>query len=133
MDATFLRKVQSDFPSLSFRTGKKFAFRPPRTIVVGPDEPMDEFLLLHEIGHALSGHKNFSTDAKRIKMEREAWDKAAEVADRYDMTIDCDFVEEQLDTYRDWLDKKSRCSHCGLAMYQTPDGNYHCPRCENFE
>ena len=45
---------------------------------------------------------------------------------------DEDFVQEKLDTYRDWLHAKSKCKKCGLTGYQTKDGKYHCPRCEAF-
>lgn len=132
MDATFLAKVKSDFPDLRFREGTKFAFRPPSTIIIGSEEPNDSLLLLHELGHALSGHRSFDTEVKRIKMEREAWDKARELASDYGVKYDEDLVENELDTYRDWLHKKTRCPKCGLTRFQTPDGGYHCPRCEYF-
>ena len=132
MDATFLAKIKSDFPDFRFIDGGKFSFHPPKTIIVGPEEPEDSLLLLHELGHALSGHKSFNTSARRIKMEREAWDKAKELASIYEVVFDEDIVENELDTYRDWLHKKSCCKKCGLTMYQTPDGSFHCPRCENF-
>ena len=127
-----LKQLLLDFPDFSFKKGRRFSFRPPRTIIVGPAEPNDSLLLLHELGHALCGHRNFDTDAMRIKMEREAWEKAKELAPKYGIEFDDDFIEDELDTYRDWLDKKSRCPSCGLTRFQTLDGVYHCPRCENF-
>ena len=133
MDATFLAKIKNNYPELVFKAGKRFSFRPPRTVVVGPEEPQDELLLLHELGHALSRHVMFDTGAKRLKMEREAWEKARVLAAVYSVEFDDSLVEAELDTYRDWLDKKSRCPRCGLTRYQTPDGTYHCPRCENFQ
>ncbi|MBR5621257.1 hypothetical protein IKW75_02120 [Candidatus Saccharibacteria bacterium] len=132
MDATFLAKIRSDFPDYRFVDGARFSFRPPKTIVVGPEEANDSLLLLHELGHALSGHRDFNTSVKRVKMEREAWDKARELAADYGVEFDEDLVEDELDTYRDWLHKKTVCPKCGLTRFQTPDGNYHCPRCENF-
>ena len=45
---------------------------------------------------------------------------------------DEDFVQDKLDTYRDWLHAKSRCKKCGLTKYQTEDKKWHCPRCEAF-
>ena len=45
---------------------------------------------------------------------------------------DEDFVQDKLDSYRDWLHAKSKCKQCGLTCYQTEDGKYHCPRCEAF-
>jgi hypothetical protein len=132
MDATFLAKIKSDFPDFKFIPGTRFSFRPPKTIVVGPEENNDSLLLLHELGHALSSHRFFDTGARRLKMEREAWEKARELAPVYGVDYDEEVVERELDTYRDWLDSKSRCPNCGLARYQTPDGEFHCPSCENF-
>ncbi len=132
MDATFLAKIKSDHPEFNFRKGERFSFRPPKTITVGPDEKNDELLLLHELGHAMSGHKAFNTGAERLKMEREAWEKARELASGYGVEFDDFLAETELDTYRNWLDKKTRCKKCGLTCYQTPDGVNHCPRCENF-
>ncbi len=132
MDATFLAKIKSDFPEFRFIDGVRFSFRPPKTIVVGPKEPNDSLLLLHELGHALSGHRSFDTEVGRMKMEREAWDKARELTPKYGVGYDEELVEGELDTYRDWLHKKTRCPKCGLTRFQTPDGKYHCPRCENF-
>lgn len=132
MDATFLQKIKNSYPELKFISGKQFSFRPPHTIVIGPEETNDVSLLLHELGHALSGHRTFSTGAGRLKMEVEAWSKAREIAPDLGVEISDDAMEAELDTYRDWLHKKSRCPKCGLTRFQTPDGAYHCPRCENF-
>ena len=132
MDATFLERLRNDYPDLKFKEGVKFTFRPPKTIVIGPAEEFDFLLTLHELGHALLGHRNFNTDAKRIKMECAAWEKARELADFYGVEFNEELMERELDTYRDWLDNKSRCRICGLTRYQTPDGIYHCPKCENY-
>ena len=132
MKKQLLDQVKVDFPDFCFSNGKKFAFRPPRSIVVGPKEDNDSLLLLHELGHALCGHHDFGTDIERLKMEREAWEKARNLCARYKIPYNEDVVEGELDTYRDWLDKKSRCPRCRLTRFQTPDGKYHCPQCENF-
>ena len=130
MDKEFIAKIKTDFPELIIRDGKKFAFRPPKTVMVGPEEDFWELLLLHEVAHAVLRHKTFRLDAERLKMETAAWDKATELAKIYGIEIDEDFVQNQLDTYRDWLHKKSRCPKCGLTRFQTPDGQYSCPRCD---
>lgn len=132
MDIRLLDRVREDYPDFRFISGRKFAFRPPRTIVVGPEEANDSLLLLHELGHATLGHREFGTDVMRLKMERAAWEKARELAVFYGVGFDDAVVEGELDTYRDWLDKKSRCPKCSLTRYQTPDGKYHCPKCENY-
>ena len=132
MNIQFLDQLRMDYPELHFVNGRKFAFRPPRTVVVGPNETNDSLLIMHELGHALCHHRDFKTDAIRLGMEREAWEKARELCSKYEVVYDESIVETELDTYRDWLDKKSRCPSCGLTRFQTPDGLYHCPRCENF-
>ncbi len=128
--AEFLSQLEKKYSGLRFVEGKKFAFRPPRTIVFDSSEKSGDLLILHEIGHALSGHRFFGTDVERIKMEVEAWEKARELAELYGVEFDEDLAQEELDTYRDWLHKKSRCPKCGLTRFQTQDGVYHCPSCE---
>ncbi len=132
MNTNLLERLEKDYPNFRFRNGKKFAFRPPRTIVLGPNEPFFELLILHEVSHAICKHRDFRTDVERLKMENEAWDKARELARHYDIEINEDLIQEELDTYRDWLHQKSRCPVCGLTRFQTPDSRYHCPRCENL-
>lgn len=128
MDATFLAKIKSDFPSLKFIPGERFTFRPPKTVVVEPEG--DPLLLLHEIGHALSGEYDFKTEVGRLKIEVKAWEKAKELAPKYEIDIDEDLIEGELDSYRDFLHQKSRCPNCGLTRFQTPDGTFYCPRCD---
>ena len=132
MNKNLLERLKKDYPDFRFREGKKFTFRPPRTIILGPDEPFFELLILHEVSHAICKHENFRMDVERLKMENEAWEKARELARHYDIEINEDLIQEELDTYRDWLHQKSRCPVCGLTRFQTPDSRYHCPRCENL-
>ena len=132
MRASLLSILKEDYPNFKFKTGRKFLFRPPNTIVVGPEETGDDLLLLHEVSHAVLKHHDFDADVSRLKMEAEAWDKAKELAGKYGVGINEELIQDELDTYRDWLHQKSRCPKCGLTRFQTPDGAYHCPRCENF-
>ena len=127
-----MAQLKEDFPEFRFVDGVKFAFRPSKTIVLGPLEPFSELLTLHEVSHAVLGHKTFKMDVERLKMESAAWEKARELASKYGIEVNEDLIQNKLDTYRDWLHTKSRCKKCGLTRYQTPDGVYHCPRCENL-
>lgn len=126
-----IAKLRVDYPEFRFINGKKFAFRPPKTVVLGPSEPNGELLVLHEVGHAILEHKDFKTDVERLKMEVSAWEKAQELAVFYRIKFDEEIAQRELDSYRDWLHKKSRCPECGLTRFQDADG-YHCPRCENL-
>ena len=130
MSSKLLAKIKKDYPDFRFKNGSKFAFRPPKTIIIGPDNNSD-YLLLHELAHAILNHRDYSLDIERLKMENAAWDKAKELAQKYHLKISDDQIQAELDTYRDWLHKKSRCPACGLTRFQDIDG-YHCPRCENF-
>lgn len=127
-----VRQILAEYPQFRVITGRKFAFRPPKTIILG--QPQSKYALqsLHELAHGLCGHKTFSTYIERVKMESEAWERAKTLCLKYDIEFDEEFAEEQLDTYRDWLHQKSVCRQCGQVRYQSPDGNYHCPQCETF-
>ena len=125
-------KLKADYPNLRFITGRKHMFRPPRTIVIGPECDYDELLILHELGHALLGVFDYKTDVERLKIELGAWERARGLAAKYGVVFDEDYMQEELDTYRDWLHQKSRCPKCGLTRFQTPDSRYHCPRCDNL-
>ena len=129
---SLLDKLKNDYKELVFLEGPKYLFRPPKTIYFEPDsaDKESEILLLHELAHAKLGHKTYSTDVERLKMETEAWEKARSLADHYGVEIDEDMIQEELDTYRNWLFSKSRCKKCGSTRYQTPDGKYTCPVCE---
>ncbi len=134
----FVQKIIEQYSDLRLKEGKKWAFRPPRTIIyekMGIDCRLNEYkmLLLHELGHALLRHRNFRTDAERVKMERAAWEKARELSKKYNAEYDEELVEERMDTYRDWLHQKSLCPQCGLTRYQTVDGEYHCSFCEEYK
>ena len=130
MNKVLVDQLRSDYPELRFREGKKFLFRPPKTIVLSESDESFDLLLLHEVGHFLCGHVSFRTEPERLKCEREAWERARELCTVYGVEYDETVAEGELDSYRNWLDKKSRCPVCGLTRFQTPDGVFHCPKCD---
>lgn len=156
-DQAFLQKLISDYPQFRFCLNqKRFSFRyaepshsnsnsAKSTIFIGPPQPFFTLQTLHELGHALSRHKDYTTHIKRLKIESEAWEVAKMVLEKYQEQAKTDqelakilpewnqdYVEDCLDTYRDWLHTKSKCKKCGQTRYQTKDGKYHCPFCETF-
>ena len=129
---SLLSKLQNDYPNFVFKSGTKFVFRPPKTILFNLDDPNFAQLILHELGHATLGHRTFTTDLERLKMECAAWEQARVLAKTYNISLSEDIIEQELDTYRNWLHHKSACKKCGLTRYQTRDGRYHCPHCDAF-
>ena len=137
---TLLSILKRDYPDFTFKSGKRFSFRPEKTIIFGPPEPFCELLLLHELGHALINKNTYKTHIERLKIESLAWQKAKEIYVHYQTTLpglfttawNQNFVEDNLDTYRNWLHTKSLCKKCGLTRYQSDDGAYHCPHCDLF-
>ena len=157
-DELFVRFLEKEFPEV------KFVWNAPRfsyqlragvpTVFLGEPQPNFGLLTLHELGHGLCRHKDYTRSVERIKIESEAWERAktaflkmqeqaregwSMVIDGKDVALaeilpewDEDFVQAKLDTYRDWLHTKSKCKKCGLTMYQAEDASWHCPRCEAF-
>ena len=128
----FIARLSLDYPKFVFKESSRFSFRPPKTINYSLSD--DHFALqsLHELGHALSGHRSFDKLVQRLKMEREAWEKARSLAPKYHISWDEDYAEDQLDTYRDWLHQKSKCPSCGQTRYQNKAGIWLCPNCDNL-
>ena len=62
-------------------------------------------------------------------MERAAWQEAVKTAARFSVAIDAELVENDLDTYRDWLHARSQCPHCQAAGLQSSANKYFCLAC----
>lgn len=136
--AELLCTLRQDYPNLVFKSGKRFMYRPPRTVIfeqssdTGPAHDEACLQLLHEVGHAVLQHRDYQVDIDRIKMERAAWEQARQLCAHYNIYYDEEFAEAELDTYRDWLHKRSLCKRCGLTCYQLESGRYRCPRCDDL-
>ena len=93
----------------------------------------DDIGLLHELGHALCGHVDFKQDVELLHAERDAWEKACEIAPKYGVKIDSETVETAMDGYRDWLHQRSTCPNCGQNGVQNHENSqYFCPNCETY-
>lgn len=138
MDATtmpltnsLLSNLQNDFPQFTFREDSKFLWSARhQTISIDPNvEHCNEFTL-HELSHALLGHQGYLSDIDLIKLERDAWEYAGNhLAPQYGYSIDEDIVQDNLDTYRDWLHARSQCPDCNAVGLQTKSRHYRCLSC----
>jgi hypothetical protein len=126
-------KLESDFPNLNFVSGKQFCWSPETNEVVFMANAKGKrpiWSLLHETSHALLGHKTYHADVTLLRLEVEAWVRAKNLAKSYDITIGNEYIEDCLDTYRDWLYKRSICPNCtAKCLQQSNFTHYKCFNC----
>lgn len=127
-------RLQHDFADITFVQGIDFVWSPVnRTLTYSPlIEKDDTSALLHELAHAQLGHTTFTSDIELLGKEAEAWQYAiSTLAPRYDHKIVAGYIDEQLDSYRDWLHARSLCSTCGQTGIQnaTQASQYNCLNC----
>jgi ribosomal protein L37AE/L43A len=121
-------KLEKDFPEFQFRKSSVAHWSPTDRTISYTD---DTATLLHELGHALLGHNDFVQDIELIHLERDAWEKALEVANEYGVKITDDTVEAAMDDYRDWLHARSLCPKCSQTGIQSrADLTYSCLNCD---
>ena len=124
-------KASKDSP-LNFTKGTTFGWDySTHTVTYDPSRRKCDAYLLHEVGHAILGHRGYQNDTQLLEMERAAWDKAQELANIHHVVIDDSDIEESLDTYRDWLHSRSLCPHCDSTGLQTASNYYHCTACQH--
>ncbi len=86
--------------------------------------------MLHELAHALLNHQTYQTDLDLLNKEVTAWEHATKLAERYSVTLDPDHIQDCLDTYRDWVHKRSTCPNCHANGLQTASiPRYSCINC----
>lgn len=128
-DKKLIESLRADFLQLNFAVSEDFHWNFETQTIFFADSPDFEAQILHELGHALNSHSNFEMDVELLQMEVEAWQTAREISQKYGIKISDDLVESHLDTYRDWLHKRSLCPNCLVNGFQQSDLNYKCPAC----
>lgn len=126
----FLDQVRKDFSDIDFIESEKSMWEPESGIIFyrSTDENL-VFSILHELGHMIAGHKDYSHDIQLLIMETEAWQNAKKIALKYDIEINADHTEDCLDTYRNWLHKRSTCPKCSMTGSQKDSKHYSCLNC----
>jgi hypothetical protein len=132
-----LNSLRKHYPTLDFTAGDMFCWSPQTKEIIykdrnGVSEHAD-WSLLHETAHALLGHQTYSADIELVKIEMAAWQKAKELGKEFDIVIDEDHIENCLDTYRDWLYRRSICPVCTTKCLQQKDiEHYRCFNCHTI-
>ncbi len=128
-----ISRLQAKFPNLQFTAGKQFFWSPETGEVFyksGARGQQATWSLLHETGHALLEHHSYKGDFELLRLELDAWEKARGLADEVGVEIKESHIQDCLDTYRDWLYKRSICPSCTTKCLQADDyTHYHCFNC----
>lgn len=130
---TQLAELQARYPELVFAAGQQFCWSPESGEIFykrSAKGPRAVWSLLHETGHALLKHTGYQADLELIRLEIAAWDEARRLAADLGIEIDEDHIQDCLDTYRDWLYKRSICPTCTTkCLQQDEHAFYRCFNC----
>jgi hypothetical protein len=132
---SFINRLKQDFPDIKFIPGKQEHWSPKTgTITYNPSQVLGQlqYGLLHEIAHAELKHNSYQSDFELLKLESQAWELATKVGKKYGLTIDEDHIQNCLDTYRDWLHRRSACPACGMHVMQRDSRSYQCFNCQTI-
>lgn len=130
-----LVRMRHDHPDIGFTAGTRFCWSPAtRQVFYARPASRDGvdamYSLLHETGHALLDHRRYRLDFELLQMEVEAWERARGLAADYRIDLDEDHIQDCLDTYRDWLYRRSICPSCTSKALQADDRpEYRCHNC----
>lgn len=126
--------IRNDYPDLSLVEAPQFSWHAGHNVVSFksscPGGQKDTWALLHELGHALLSHSAYHYDFELLKLEAAAWAKSHEIALKYGIDIDDDYVQDCLDTYRDWLHLRATCPKCLTRSLQITPERYSCFNCQ---
>lgn len=127
-------QIVADFEHLfTFKKGPVFSWSSSEnTVYYSKSRKSSEnavWSLLHEIGHAQLGHRQYNDDLELLMMEVAAWKQAKVLAEQYHLVIEEDHIEDCLDSYRDWLHARSRCPECATHSLQVDEVTYECYNC----
>lgn len=127
-----LKKIRSQFPELTFALAEGYWWSPNENTIFFrlPARHEDIWDLLHEVAHACLGHTTYTLDIELLEHESKAWSYATTVlGPRFSLGINSDYIQDQLDTYRQWMFGRSTCPNCGQTGLQTKN-TYSCLNCK---
>lgn len=126
-----IHRLKQDHPGLAFNSGRSHCWSPDKgqILYAGDEKSHGIEGLLHELGHARLGHDSYSSDLELLQKEVEAWQEALCLAGLYEVKLDEEHMQDCLDTYRDWLHKRSTCPNCSSIGIQKDKNQYNCLNC----
>ncbi len=127
--------LKADYPEFKFKAGQQDHWSPDiNTVIYDPKQSSKklQYGILHELSHAILEHNTYQTDIELLKLEAAAWDLAAGIGKKYRVKISDDHIQTCLNTYRDWLHKRSTCPECGAHGLQKNSKQYSCLNCQTI-
>ncbi len=136
-----LDKLIAFYPDVKFISGKIFSYNPEKRSINYPAKVNNVkksiYALLHEVGHYACNHVSYDHDLDLLEKELEAWRKARQIASELDINISDKYVDNCLNSYRDWLHQRSQCQLCSnpAAIKSYSDNKFlkHCLICNQSE
>lgn len=128
-----IKKLRADYPDLVFKPGLACCWSPECGEILYEDSGKAHSIegLLHELGHARLQHKGYVSDLELLQKEVDAWEEAKRLANMYGVPFSDDHMQDCLDTYRDWIYKRSTCPKCLSTGIQKDECHYHCLNCSH--
>lgn len=127
------KQLIADFDRFTFKAAEDFYWSAETNTVHYILEALEleagVYRLLHEIGHAVSDHKTFASGVELLRLETEAWARAKDIADNYDLVIPGEHIDACLHSYRDWLHNRSTCPACKNTSAEIDENTYRCFNC----
>jgi hypothetical protein len=129
---SLIKQIKTDFPKINFILGDEFKWSArSKAVTYDTSDPNWKEHLLHEIAHASLNHHDCQSDAELIDYEVSAWQFAKNtLASKYNLEISDETCEEALETYREWLHKRSLCPNCTTNGLEQIDNTYYCVACD---
>ncbi|HEY4964719.1 MAG TPA: hypothetical protein VIH90_08595 [Candidatus Saccharimonadales bacterium] len=131
--SSFIYRLKRKYPKINFSLSDNYYWSPETNEIFyknNLETELGQWSLIHEVGHALLEHKSYDADFMLIRLEVEAWNKAKEISNDLGISINEDHIQDCLDTYRDWIFKRSICPNCTTKCFQQSDfSHYSCFNC----
>jgi hypothetical protein len=129
---SLLQEIKKLKPDIKFSSGDRFCWSPADNKVIYESNATGQessWALLHEVAHASLNHKTYTNDMQLLLIEVEAWEEAVRIGQELNIDINSDYIQDCLDTYREWLHKRSSCPSCASNGLQCSNATYKCIGC----
>lgn len=124
--------VKYKYPEITFIKGDHFKWSSQDNTItyIDSSDIAGVWSLLHELGHAELHHSSFKNDMELLRKECEAWEKAQDISLLFSLSIPTRHIDACIDSYRDWIHRRSSCPLCNAQGIQSTLTSYTCLNCK---